>query len=121
MRTGARACGNACAWSLWGWEVGRKGGQHGGRRRGRAGLSIVVVSNYISAWARGLTRARAIHHRTLLGEVGRAVAVNPDRRLRALARERGWEVRARRRPVSPSTVTGVVPSQGMVSLAGVCA
>jgi hypothetical protein len=46
----------------------------------------------------------------MLAAVGHPVAVNPDRELRKLAEERGWEVRNFRRPVRLRTrIVSVVP------------
>ena len=64
----------------------------------------------------------------MLAAVGNPVAVNPDRELRRLAEERGWEVRNFRRPVRlrtrivsavPRTRPSIAAVTGVVALAGV--
>ena len=47
----------------------------------------------------------------MLGAVGHPVAVNPDRDLRKVATERGWQVRDFRRPVSLRTRIATVPAR----------
>jgi len=66
----------------------------------------------------------------MLAAVGNPVAVNPDRELRRLAEERGWDVRNFRRPVRlrtrivsavPRTRPSIAAVAGVVALVGVLA
>jgi HAD superfamily hydrolase (TIGR01490 family) len=61
----------------------------------------------------------------MLGVVGHPVAVNPDRELRKVATERGWQVRDFRRPVRLrqriATVPARTPTAARVAIAAVAA